>query len=184
MTTMTSKTATSMARRIAENDLMVCKTDLNGALTYANDGFTGVYGYSEHSLVGQRHNFLRHPDMPRSIFAAVWQRLQAGAETFALLKNRSSGGDDFWTFAQFTPCRDAAGRITGYYTAQRWISPEAVAEIAPLYRRLRQAETTAGDGECGLAAGGILLDDHLAQRRQGYDEFVLDLALRSDLQAA
>src|SRR3546814_20981038 len=91
--------------------------------------------------------------MPRSIFAAIWQRLQAGAETFAVLKNRSSDGMDYWTFAQFSPCRDATGRVTVYHTVQRGISPTAVAEITPLYQRLRQAEITAGDTEPGLQAG-------------------------------
>lgn len=169
---------------ISENDIMVCKTDLNGALTYANDSFARAYGYGERDLVGKRHNFLRHPDMPRSVFAAIWERLQAGAETFAVLKNRSSSNEDYWTFAQFTPCRDTAGRITGYHTVQRWISPEAVTEIAPLYQRLRRAELSAGDGDHGLQAGSDLLEQHLADRRQDYDEFVLTLALHNDLQAA
>src|SRR3546814_9987372 len=96
--------------------------------------------------------------MPRSIFAAIWQRLQAGAETFAVLKNRSSDGMDYWTFAQFSPCRDATGRVTGYHTVQRGISPTAVAEIAPLYQRLRQAEIAAGANEPGLQAGNRVLD--------------------------
>lgn len=166
--------------RIGENDIMVCKTDLQGALTYANDCFSLAYGYDEHDLIGQRHNFLRHPDMPRSVFAAIWGRLQAGAETFAVLKNRTSTGQDYWTFAQFSPCRDMTGRVTGYHTVQRWIGADAVSEIAPLYQRLRQAELSAGDGDPGLQAGSDMLDRHLAQRRQDYDEFVLALALQTE----
>src|SRR3546814_14168002 len=70
-------------------------------------------------------------------------------------------------FAQFSPCRDATGRVTGYHTVQRGISPTAVAEIAPLYQRLRQAEIAAGDNEPGLQAGNRVLDHHLAGRQIG-----------------
>ncbi|MFC3677715.1 PAS domain-containing protein [Ferrovibrio xuzhouensis] len=179
-----TKTAFARTPRIGDNDILVCKTDLQGALTYANDSFAQAYGYGERDLIGQRHNFLRHPEMPRSIFAAIWQRLQAGTETFAVLKNRNSDGVDYWTFAQFSPCRDAAGRVTGYHTVQRGISPAAVAEIAPLYQRLRQAEIAAGDDEPGLQAGNRMLDHHLAGRHQDYDEFVLTLVLQYEPQAA
>jgi PAS domain S-box-containing protein len=180
----TDTLSSSRHARIGENDLLVCKTDLNGALTYANDSFARAYGYGERDLIGRRHNFLRHPDMPRSVFAAIWDRLQAGSETFAVLKNRSSDGEDYWTFAQFSPCRDASGRMTGYHTVQRWIDPDAVSAITPLYCRLRQAELSAGDGDPGLQAGARMLQRHLAERRQDYDEFTLALAVQNGAQAA
>ena len=180
---MTTATHTRQGR-LAENDIMVCKTDLQGALTYANDSFVTACGYDETRLIGQRHNFLRHPDMPRSVFAAIWERLQTGTETFAVLKNRTSDSQDYWTFAQFSPCRDTSGTVTGYHTVQRWIGPDAVREIAPLYQRLRQAELSAGDGDPGLQAGSDMLERHLEQCRQDYDEFVLALALQAEPQFA
>lgn len=181
---MTTLSLSKRRNRIGENDILVCKIDLQGVLTYANDAFVRAYGSDEHSLVGHRHNFLRHPDMPRSIFAAVWHRLQDGAETFALLQNRGSDDTDYWTFAQFSPCRDSGNRVTGYHIVQRWVSPDATSEVTPLYRRLREAELSAGDGDPGLIAGNSMLDDHLTQQHQDYDEFVLTLTLQHDPQAA
>lgn len=51
-----------------KNDLIVSKTDLKGRLTYINHTFMDIAGYEEVELLGQPHNVIRNPSMPRTIF--------------------------------------------------------------------------------------------------------------------
>ena len=53
-------------------ETIVSKTDLRGAIQYANDVFLRVAGYTEAELIGQQHNIIRHPDMPRCVFTLLW----------------------------------------------------------------------------------------------------------------
>ena len=48
---------------------LVTKTDLQGRITYVNQGFIDISGYSEQELIGENHNVVRHPDMPQAAFA-------------------------------------------------------------------------------------------------------------------
>ena len=64
------------------NDFIVSKTDLKGHITYANDTFLDVAGYTEAEVIGQPHNLIRHPDMPRCVFKLLWDTIQGGTEIF------------------------------------------------------------------------------------------------------
>ena len=50
------------------DDLIVSKTDSKGVLTYANHTFLEVAGYEENECIGQQHNIIRNPNMPRAFF--------------------------------------------------------------------------------------------------------------------
>ena len=65
------------------DEIIVSKTDLKGRITYANDVFQRVSGYTAKELLGQPHSIIRHPDMPRCIFKLLWDRLEAKEEIFA-----------------------------------------------------------------------------------------------------
>lgn len=75
--------------QLKENDLIVSKTDVKGHITYCNDTFMEFSGYYEEELIGQPHNIIRHPDMPRAVFRFMWQTLQQENEFFGFVKNLS-----------------------------------------------------------------------------------------------
>lgn len=84
-------------------------TDLTSAITYANQDFIDVSGYSRDELLGAPHNVLRHPDMPSQAFAHMWQTLRAGRSWMGMVKNRCKNGDHYWVSAYATPVtRDGA----------------------------------------------------------------------------
>ena len=55
---------------------IVSKTDLKGAITYANDAFIELSGFSREELIGKNHNLVRHPDMPPAAFAWLWSTIK------------------------------------------------------------------------------------------------------------
>jgi hypothetical protein len=47
------------------------KTNAFGIIEYANKVFVDVSGYEDYELMGQPHNIIRHPDMPKVIFKVL-----------------------------------------------------------------------------------------------------------------
>jgi len=55
---------------------LVSKTDTRGIITYANDAFVRISGYSLDELIGKSHNLVRHPDMPPQAFEWLCRTLR------------------------------------------------------------------------------------------------------------
>lgn len=154
-------------------EIIVSKTDLKGRITYANDVFLRVAHMTEAEVIGAPHNVIRHPDMPRSVFRLLWERIQGGNEIFAYVLNMAKNGDHYWVLAHVTPSRAASGEIVGYHSNRRKPDPHQIAAIVPLYERLRAIETAESDPRSGLARAGSALTEFL--RGKPYDEFVFSV---------
>ena len=155
------------------DEIIVSKTDLKGRLTYCNDVFLNISGYSEQECLGQQHSMIRHPDMPRCIFKLLWDTIQDGREIFAYVVNRCKNGDHYWVNAHVTPSFDLAGAITGYHSNRRVADKRILNDtIIPLYRTLRAEETDGGNRKGGLQRSLQMLTDHLAEKGMAYDEWV------------
>jgi len=162
-------TATNNEKKFNENMILVTKTDLKGIITYANRGFTQIVGMKENELIGQPHNIIRHPDMPKIIFKYLWEYLQNGLEIHAYVKNICKDGSFYWVMANVTPSIDhTANRPVGYHSARRVPSAEALAIIIPLYKQLLQAEKSGG-----MQASEKILQKLLKEKGMQYDEFIL-----------
>ena len=55
-----------------DHELIVSMTDPKGFIIYVNDIFCKVAGYERSELIGEPHNIIRHPDMPRTVFKLLW----------------------------------------------------------------------------------------------------------------
>jgi aerotaxis receptor len=78
-------------------------TDLKGQITYINDSFSNVSGYSEADVLGKSHNIVRHPDVPAAAFDHLWSTIQKGNPWRGIVKNRAKNGDHYWVDAYVTP---------------------------------------------------------------------------------
>lgn len=151
-----------------EDEIIVSKTDLKGNITYGNQIFIKLSGYSELELLGKPHNLVRHQDMPKCVFKLLWQRIQSGEEIFAYVVNKSKNGDFYWVFANVTPSYDQNNKIIGYHSVRRKPKAEAIKVIQGLYATLLNAERSGGMG-----ASLKILEDTLAQKGVSYDQFIL-----------
>ena len=68
-------------------------TDPHSHITYANDAFVAVSGFSREEIEGTPHNLVRHPDMPPAAFEDMWRTLKGGEPWTAIVKNRRKNGD-------------------------------------------------------------------------------------------
>ncbi len=159
---MTLATPTGRARTFAPDELIVSKTDLKGRITYANDVFLRVSGFELDELIGQPHNVIRHPEMPRGVFRLLWQQLQAGKEIFAFINNLAKNGDHYWVLAHVTPTFDGAGKIIGYHSNRRVPSAAGVAKATEAYRPLLAEERRHPKAAEAAEASLRLLESTLA----------------------
>lgn len=167
-------TPTSVEKVMREDDFIVSMTDLTGRITYGNRIFIEFSGYSESELLGAQHNIIRHPDMPRAVFQLLWDKIQAGNECFAYVKNMSKDGGFYWVFTHITPDFGPGGQIVGYYSVRRRPQRSAVEAIAGVYSKMLAAEKAAGAKDA-IAAGTQVLVDQLNAAGMGYEELVFSL---------
>jgi PAS domain S-box-containing protein len=166
---------TENERTFPEDDVIVSKTDLKGRITYVNQTFMDVSGYTEEELLGKPHNIIRHPEMPRCVFKLMWDTLEARREIFAYVNNLCKNGDHYWVFAHVTPSFDASGRSVGYHSNRRVPERRAVELFDGLYRDLKKEEFKHPDPKRSMEAGGALLQRLLADKKTTFDEFVFSL---------
>ncbi|MEQ5835428.1 PAS domain-containing methyl-accepting chemotaxis protein [Marinobacter sp. NFXS9] len=129
--------------RMAEDGRLITTTNLKGVITYCNDEFVTISGFSRDELVGQAHNIIRHPDMPQSVFKHMWDTLKAGKAWMGVVKNRCKNGDHYWVSAYVTPVREG-GQIVGYESVRTAPSEDQKRRAEELYRRLNAGKTGAG----------------------------------------
>ncbi len=159
-----------------ETEIIVSKTDLKGRLTYCNETFCRIAGFSEVELLGKPHSVVRHPDMPRAVFKLLWDTLAARREVFAYVKNITRSGDFYWVFAHVTPSFGRDGAVVGYHSNRRIPKRSAIDRvIVPLYAKLLAAEAQPRNGKEALAAGADCLAALLASQKVSYEQFVLTI---------
>ena len=169
---------TGRERRFQPDQVIVSKTDLAGKLTYGNNLFYELSGYNERECIGQPHNLIRHPDMPRAVFDLLWKRLTAGDEIFAYVNNRSKNGDNYWVFAHVTPSRDIQGRITGYHSNRRVPDQTVLDEkIKPLYAQLLAVEKAAASPRTGLEKSGSVIEALLKDTGMGFNQLMFSMGV-------
>ena len=171
---------TGEARTFAPDELIVSKTDLRGVITYANDVFLRISRYELDEVLGRPHNLIRHPEMPRAVFALLWHTLSEGRELFAYINNLASDGAHYWVLAHVTPSYSADGAVIGYHSNRRRPSPGAIRTVTPLYRRLVEEERRHPTAKAAVAASSRLLDELVAAEAGSYEEFIWSVIAREE----
>lgn len=163
---------TGEERSFPADELIVSKTDPRGLITYANDVFLRVGAYSLDEVIGQPHNLIRHPDMPRAVFKLLWDTLAARQELFAYINNLAADGANYWVLAHVTPSYGPDGSVVGYHSNRRRPSPRALDRVRPLYDRLLAEERRHANARAAVAASWELLERLVGEQASSYEEFV------------
>ena len=124
---------------------IVSETDEKGRITFCNDYFMEVSGYSNEELIGRSHNIVRHPDMPKVVFKLLWETISQGKNINAVVKNLAKDGRYYWIFTEFETRKDAdTGEIIGYHADRKSISKHVLEIISELYATLLEIEQKEG----------------------------------------
>ena len=168
---------TGVERRFNDDEIIVSKTDAKGHITYANDVFLRIAGYTEQEVLGEPHSIIRHPAMPKCVFKLLWETIEAGEELFAYVINMAKNGDHYWVFAHVTPTFRDDGQIVGYHSSRRVPNPTAVTTIQGLYAELLEVEQSADTAKEGMQQAFDALVGRLEGMELEYAEFAFALEL-------
>lgn len=112
---------------------LVSKTDLKGRITYVNEAFVQISGYTLDELLHRNHHIVRHPDMPSAAFADMWGTLKRGQPWRGIIKNRCKDGGYYWVDACVVPVK-RNDQVIGYMSVRKHATPAAIATAQALYR--------------------------------------------------
>jgi aerotaxis receptor len=132
---------TSVEYVLKDTETIVSKTDLHGNITYVNQDFVNISGFSEAELMGAPQNIVRHPDMPVEAFADLWQTIRSGKAWTGLVKNRCKNGDHYWVEANAAPLIEN-GTIVGYTSIRTKPNREQVQAAEGAYRAIKAGDKT------------------------------------------
>jgi len=149
---------------------IMSKTDKKGIIEYANEYFMEISGYEEYELMGQPHNIIRHPDMPKVIFKELWTRLNKGENIHALVKNLTKNGNYYWVLTSFETKYNEDGEIISHYARRKAAPGNAVYQVEKLYKTLLAIEKTQS-----VAVSERYFVGLLEEKGMNYDEFILDI---------
>ncbi|MDD5717346.1 MAG: ATP-binding protein [Sulfuricurvum sp.] len=93
-------------KRALDESSIVSKTDLNGIITYVNERFCTISGYTKEELIGEPHNIIRHPDFPSSVFKELWGALHNRQVFHGIIRNRKKSGEDYFVDSTVVPIVD------------------------------------------------------------------------------
>jgi PAS domain S-box-containing protein len=124
---------TGVERQYANDIAIISHTDDKGRITFVNDDFLVISGFTQEELIGQPHNILRHPDMPAEAFRDLWETVKSGRPWAGVVKNRCKNGDHYWVRASVTPKIDG-----GYMSVRVLPGRDEIAAAETLYARMQK----------------------------------------------
>lgn len=142
-------------------------TDEKGCIVTVSDGFVTLSGYEKDELLGQNHNMVRHPDMPKVIFNILWQKLEHNKKFVGLIKNLAKDGTYYWLFNEISAMSKKGSQTKVFYAYKHPASKRAVYHIGQLYKKLLEHERNGG-----IDASQKYLDEFLSFRGVTYDEYI------------
>jgi methyl-accepting chemotaxis protein len=134
-----NRSITQQEIQLSDTDELISSTDLKGIITYANQTFIKISGYSDTELIGQHHNLVRHPHMPSAAFSDLWDKLKSGQSWRGIVKNRCKDGRFYWVDAFISPLYEQ-GKLIGYQSVRIKPSTKRVRRAEKIYHRLNQGK--------------------------------------------
>ena len=120
--------------------VMITETDKSGIITYTNQRFREITGYTKEELIGAPHSIIRHPDMPKIAFKKMWETIRSGEYWNGHVKNMCKDGSyytvEVWSKARF----DDKNNIIGYIAGRMVPSKLDLEESLALYKKLLKEE--------------------------------------------
>lgn len=105
-----------------DSSAIVSKADAQGVITYVNDEFCRISGYSREELIGSTHATVRHEDSPPELFREMWQTILRREIWKGVIKNRSKDGHTYYVDSVIVPMLDPQGKITEFMSIRNDIT--------------------------------------------------------------
>ena len=122
---------------VPNDEVIISRTDLKGNITYANELFCEISGYSLEELIANPHSMVRHPDMPRSVYKDLWQTLKDEKQWIGIVKNLRKDRGFYWVQAIISGVYKD-GELVEYKSLRTPISYDEKLKHQKLYDKMRK----------------------------------------------
>lgn len=100
----------------------VTKTDTDGIITYVNDLFCDMSGYTKDELIGKNHNIISHPDNSKEIYEEMWATITDKKIWRNHIRNRRKNGESYYESSVIAPILDENDEIHEYISLKQDIT--------------------------------------------------------------
>jgi len=100
---------------LIDKSSIISKTDPEGVITYVNDSFCKISGYTREEVLGKRHNITRHHESTSETYDDMWYTIKVKEQTWeGVIKNKSKSGSAYYVRTIITPIKNIEGKIVEY----------------------------------------------------------------------
>ncbi|WP_455755805.1 EAL domain-containing response regulator [Sulfurimonas sp.] len=102
-------------QELTDSNTSVSKTNPKGTITYVNNEFCKISGYTQEELIGNKHNIIRHPDNPTSMYIDMWHAIKHEKKPWkGVIRNLSKDGEIFYANTMIRPILDNNDNVVEY----------------------------------------------------------------------
>ncbi|MFH0934088.1 MAG: PAS domain-containing protein, partial [Pseudomonadota bacterium] len=149
-----------------DHHALVSISDQEGSITYVNNKFCEVSGYSRGELQGQNHRLLKSGEHPPAFYQDLWHTILHGEVWLGEMCNRRKDGTPYWVESTITPFLGGEGKPYQYVSIGTDITHVKSAELAAkVYKeRLSRGQLFANIGtwEWDIQTGSLYWSERIA----------------------
>lgn len=127
-------------KRVVDVATIVSKTDLKGKITYVNDAFVKISGYSREELLNKHHNILRSSNVPATIFENMWKTIKSKKVWMGEIENIAKNGMPYFVKATVIPILNVKGEVSEFIALRHDITEEVLSKRKAVHRQERNKE--------------------------------------------
>ena len=102
-------------QKVFEQNSIVSKTDTEGIITYVNEKFCTISGYTKDELLNKSHGIIKDPDNSKSFFQNIWFTINNQKRPWeGIIKNKAKDGTPYYIKTVISPIFDVYGSIIEY----------------------------------------------------------------------
>ena len=101
-------------KRAVDLGAIVSKANPKGLITYVNDSFIKISGYTQDELIGKPHSLVKHPDTKKEVFNELWGKIKSKEVWQGDIKNKAKDGTDYHVYATIVPIVDEHEKVVEY----------------------------------------------------------------------